>query len=151
MIFIISFLVVILDQFTKFLAIKHLKGAAANILIEDVFQFTYVENYGAAFGILENKKILFVIITLVVSIAIAGFLIKHYKSLSNFLRVALVLYLGGSIGNLIDRIRYGYVVDFISVKLFNSYDFPVFNVADIFIVVGTIMIVLLLLFEKEKA
>ena len=66
------------------------------------------------------------------------------------MRLGLGLLLGGAIGNFIDRIRFGYVVDFINVRLFNSYDFPVFNIADISIVIGTIIILILTLFDKQE-
>lgn len=149
MILTIPILIIIIDQVSKLLAIKYLKGAAPNIIIENIFQLTYVENYGAAFGILQNRKIFFVLITLLVCVGVGGFLLKYNKNISGFLKLALSMYLGGSIGNLIDRIRLGYVVDFLSVKLFNSYNFPVFNMADVFIVIGTIMIVIVLLFDKD--
>lgn len=151
MLFILSVLIVVLDQVSKLAAIRHLKGNVPYIIIENSFQLNYVENFGAAFGILQHKKILFIIITSLVVICISLFLIRNQHALNRFMKVALGMLLGGAIGNLIDRIRLGYVVDFISVKLINKYDFPVFNVADVFIVVGTVLIVILVSFDRYEA
>lgn len=151
MVFIISILIIILDQVTKYLAIQHLKTSAPYIVLDNFFQLNYVENYGAAFGILEGKKIFFIIMTLAVVIGISFFLIKNYHEMNIFLRIGISLLLGGAIGNFIDRIRLGYVVDFISFRLIGRYDFPVFNIADIAIVVGTGLILILVLFDKYEA
>ena len=127
-------LVIGLDHLTKYMAIS-LK--AGDIVIFDKFlKLTYLENRGAAFGILENKKI-FLIIGFVIL-----YIFKNYKSLMNFEKVIYGLLLGGALGNLIDRIFRGYVIDFISVKLPFNYDFPVFNVADIAVVVSCILLVI---------
>lgn len=150
MVFILSFIVVIADQVSKYFAIEKLKGSMPYVIIPEFLKFTYVENYGAAFGILKNKKIFFIITTLIIIIAVSIFLIKYYHKLNIFMIIGLGLLLGGAIGNLIDRIRFGYVVDFISVRLFNSYDFPVFNIADISIVCGTILIMILTLLDKQE-
>ncbi|MBU5440362.1 signal peptidase II [Tissierella sp. MSJ-40] len=151
LLFILSVLIVVLDQVSKLAAIRHLKGNVPYVIIENFFQLNYVENFGAAFGILQHKKILFIIITSLVVICISLFLIRNQHALNRFMKVALGMLLGGAIGNLIDRIRLGYVVDFISVKLINKYDFPVFNVADVFIVVGTVLIVILVSFDRYEA
>ena len=151
MLFILSILIVVLDQVSKLAAIRHLKGNVPYVIIENFFQLNYVENFGAAFGILQHKKILFIIITSLVVVCISLFLIRNQHTLNRFMKVALGMLLGGAVGNLIDRIRLGYVVDFISVKLINKYDFPVFNVADVFIVVGTALIVILVSFDRYEA
>lgn len=151
MVFILSLIVVIADQISKYFAINKLKGAVSHVIIPGFLKFTYVENYGAAFGILKNKKLFFVITTLIIVIFISIFLIKYYYNINIFMRIGLSLLLGGAIGNFIDRIRFGYVVDFINVRLFNSYNFPVFNIADISIVIGTIIILGLTLFNKQEA
>lgn len=151
MVFILSIIIVILDQVTKLLAIKHLKASAPYIVLDNFFQFNYVENYGAAFGILQNRRAFFIVMTLAVVIGISFFIIKNYYEMNVFLRIGLSMLLGGAIGNFIDRIRLGYVVDFISFRLINRYDFPVFNMADIFIVLGTGLILILVLFDKYEA
>ncbi len=150
MIFILSFAIVLLDQLSKNAAIKYLKGAGSHIIIPNFFRLTYVENFGAAFGILQNKKIFFIIITCVVVISLSFFLIKNYYKINIFMRLGLGMLLGGTIGNFIDRVRFGYVVDFFSFRLFNIYEFPVFNIADIAIVIGTFIILILILFDKYE-
>lgn len=150
MIFILSVVIIILDQLSKYNAIKFLKSSTPYIIIPNFLQFNYVENYGAAFGILQNKKFFFIIITFVVIIVIFVFLIKNYNNINFFMKIGLAMLLGGAIGNFIDRVRWSYVVDFISVRLINRYEFPVFNVADIFVVIGTIIILILILFDKYE-
>lgn len=147
---VLSFIIIFLDQLSKNYAIKALKGSPARVIIPNWLKFTYVENYGAAFGILKDRKTFFIIITLVVIIIVSFFLFKYYHRINTFTKIAFSLLLAGAVGNLIDRIRFGYVVDFISVRLFNVYDYPVFNIADISIVLGTIIVVILILFEKES-
>lgn len=147
--FILSFVIIAIDQLTKHLAIINLKGSRANVIIPDFLKLIYVENYGAAFGILKNKKIFFIVITLIVVLFISLFLFKYYAKLNIYMKIGMGLLIGGAVGNLIDRIRFGYVVDFISVRLFNSYEYPVFNVADMSIVVGTILVLILILFDKQ--
>ncbi|MDD2446579.1 MAG: signal peptidase II [Tissierellia bacterium] len=146
----ITAIIVLLDQISKLFAIKYLKGQAPYVLIEKHFELRYVENYGAAFGILQQKRILFLIITTVVLLLIILFLYKNNKYLSTITKFALSLFLGGAIGNFIDRIRLGYVVDFLRVNIIPKYDFPVFNIADSFIVIGTILIVLIVIFDKYE-
>ncbi|WP_077367325.1 signal peptidase II [Anaerosalibacter sp. Marseille-P3206] len=150
MLYAMFFLIVLLDQFTKYLAVKHLKFNEPIVLIKDFLKLNYVENYGAAFGVMQNKKYFFIITTLIVIITIIVFLKKNFYHLSKLMKVSLVMLLAGAIGNLIDRIRLSYVVDFISVRFSNGYEFPVFNIADCFIVISTILIVIMILFEKYE-
>ena len=148
--FILSIIIIFLDQITKHFAIANLKGNAASVIVPDFFKLVYVENYGAAFGILRNKKFLFIIITFIVVVTIAIFLFKYQAKLNIFMKIGSGLLLGGAIGNLIDRVRFGYVVDFVSFRFFNRYEYPVFNVADMAIVVGTLLILFLILFDKQE-
>ena len=151
MLFLITILIIVLDQVSKYAAVKYLKENSPYIIIKNFFQLHYVENYGAAFGILQDRKIFFVIITSIVIIGIIFFLVKSSYNLNRIMEIALVTLLGGAIGNLIDRIRLGYVVDFISVKFGKGYDFPVFNIADISIVIGTFLIMIMVLLNKHEA
>ena len=150
MVFLFSLLIIILDQFTKYKAVQHLMYKKPYVVIKDFIQFHYVENRGAAFGILQDKKLFFVIITLTVLIIASYYLINNYYDLHKLTRIGVALLLAGAIGNLIDRVRLGYVIDFISVRLINAYDFPVFNIADISIVIGTALIMILVIFDKYK-
>ncbi|NLN14167.1 MAG: signal peptidase II [Tissierellia bacterium] len=148
MVFIIAALFIFLDQISKYAAVKYLKGQKPVVIIENLLQFTYVENRGAAFGILQGKRTLFLIITIAVVLIITLYLIRYYHQMNKVTKISFALLIAGAIGNLIDRVRLGYVVDFISVRLINRYDFPVFNIADICVVISTIFIVYLVLFDK---
>lgn len=148
MVFILTIVLVILDQLSKYAAIKYLKNQKPIVIIENFLQFNYVENRGAAFGILQGKRVLFLIITMAVVLVIGFYIVKYYNQMTPLTRISLATLMGGAIGNLIDRARFGYVVDFISVKLINRYDFPVFNLADICVVLSTFFIVYLVLFDK---
>lgn len=151
MIFLLSLVIIMLDQYTKYKAMKLLMHKKPYVIVKDFIQLHYVENRGAAFGILQDKKLFFVIITLIVIITTSYYLINNYDVLYKWTRIGIALLLAGAIGNLIDRIRLGYVVDFISVRLINTYDFPVFNIADIAIVLGTGLIMILVIFDKYGA
>src|SRR5699024_1884588 len=148
--YVIAVMILIFDQITKYLAVKHLKGKDVITIIDNMLEFSYVENYGAAFGILQNRKYFFIFMTSLVIVAIFVILVNNYNYLNKTMKVALAMLVGGSLGNLIDRIRLGYVIDFISVKFGNSYNFPVFNIADSFIVIATILIVYMVIFNKYE-
>ena len=146
MTFLLVLLLTLLDQLSKLLVVKYLLSRDL-VLVPGFFKLMYLENSGAAFGILQNKFLLFVAITLVVVAAIIYNLPKLKKfSLPYW---SLVLILAGTIGNFIDRVRLGYVVDFISLK-FNSYHFAVFNLADSMIVVGAIFLCFTILKSDDK-
>ena len=148
MAFILTIMIIILDQTTKYAAIKQLKNQRPIVIIENFFQLNYVENRGAAFGILQGKRGLFLIITIIVIFVITFYLIKYYNQTNTLTRISFAMLIGGAVGNLIDRIRFGYVVDFISLKLINKYDFPVFNIADTCVLISTLFIVYLVMFDK---
>lgn len=151
----ISVIIVILDQYTKYLAVLNLMGKRPIIVIENLLEFHFVKNYGAAFGILQNQRNFFIAITTLVIIGGIVFLYLKKDRITKFGKLSSWILIGGAVGNLIDRIRLVYVVDFIKVDLGKLYDFPVFNVADIFIVTGTGLLIIAILFDKfdhrEKA
>ena len=149
--FIVVAIIIFLDQISKFAAVKYLKDSKPKVIIENFFQFNYVENRGAAFGILEHKRIFFVIITLAIIIFLSFYLLKHHGSLSLLTRISFSMLIAGAAGNLIDRIRLGYVIDFISFRFKGLYSFPVFNLADTFIVISTFFVVIIILFDKIEA
>ena len=140
---------VLADQFTKYIAVVHLKDQPAIPIIKDVLELNYLENRGAAFGMLQNQKIFFVFVAVIILAMIAYVLFKMpEKRKYTILHVLLVLIASGAIGNMIDRLRLDYVVDFISFVLIH---FPIFNVADIYVTVATtILVVLLLFYYKEE-
>lgn len=140
---------ILLDQYTKYLAVIHLKDKAAFNIINGVLELNYLENTGAAFGMLQNQKAFFIFVAIVILSVIAYVLFKTPDDRKyTVLHVLLSLIAAGAIGNMIDRIRYDYVVDFIYFVLIN---FPIFNVADIYVSLSTAVLILLLLFYyKEK-
>lgn len=148
--FIITSVCILLDQLTKYLVVEFIKGSKPLVIVEELLSFVYVENRGAAFGILQNKKWLFIIVTVISVAALLYLFLFHYKKMSTWLIVSLSFVLGGTIGNFIDRMRLDYVVDFISVRIMNRYDFAVFNVADSFIVIGAIMLMIHIIFLDSK-
>ena len=143
----LSILIVIVDQFAKSAATKYLMGQRPVEIIKNFVELHYVKNYGAAFGILQNQRWFFIIITSVVIIAMMIYMLKNNNKLTLLSRLSISMLSGGAIGNLIDRIRLGFVVDFIKLDL-KIYNFPVFNIADIFIVFGTGLLVYTVLFDK---
>lgn len=145
---IISIVIILFDQMTKLMIVNVLHERLPIIIIENYFQVSYVKNYGAAFGIMQNKQWFFIIITFIILVA-AIFLIKK-RNFTTTMRTALFMVIGGAVGNLIDRIRLGYVIDFIDIKFGNIYDYPVFNIADSFIVIGTVIIAYLILSDRYE-
>lgn len=139
---------VLADQFTKYIAVVHLKDQPAIPIIPEVFELNYLENRGAAFGMLQNQKIFFVFVAAIILAVIAYVLYKTpEKKKYTILHVLLVLIASGAVGNMIDRLRLDYVVDFFSFVLIH---FPIFNVADIYVTVATAVLVFLLLFYYKE-
>ncbi|MGF7185731.1 signal peptidase II [Desulfitispora alkaliphila] len=135
---IIAFSILVIDQLTKHIVKAKMELSQSTPIIENVFHITYVENPGAAFGILAHRTVFFIIITAVVGLAIIYFNSKLPKD-KWLVKSALAMQLGGAVGNLIDRVNTGYVVDFLDFRIW-----PVFNIADIGIVVGVILLAILL-------
>lgn len=136
------------DQYTKFLAISHLKGQPPFVLIEKVLEFSYLENTGAAFSSFEGRQAFLIILTSLVIFI----LIWKYMTLPDArrflpIRLCLLLILGGAGGNLLDRMTRNYVVDFI---YFVPINFPKFNVADIYITCGVALLAILLFFYSTE-
>ena len=140
----IIFAGVILDQVTKYFAVLYLKGQEAILLIPGVLELRYLENRGAAFGILQGGKIVFLIITPIV-LLVAAYVLFRMPDGGKYLVLNILLdcIIIGAVGNMIDRIRLDYVVDFIYISLI---DFPIFNVADMFVSIATVVGAVLLLF-----
>ena len=139
--------VVVLDCVTKYLTVQYLKPIGDLPLIEGWLHLTYVENTGAAFGMLKDQRWLFIIVSSLGILALIALLIWKGKQISLPGTVALCMVIGGGIGNQIDRIVQGYVVDMIYVKII---DFAVFNVADSFVCIG-VGILLICCFTVDKA
>lgn len=127
-----------LDQLTKLLAVQYLKPIGSYPLWQNVLHLTYVENRGAAFGMLSNQRWVFMVFSTIAIVGLSVYLFRFCKE-SKWVKVALAMIIGGGIGNMIDRIALGYVVDFVDFTLIH---FPVFNVADSFVSVGAVMLVI---------
>lgn len=137
------------DQITKYIAVMQLKDKPAFSIINGVLEFNYLENKGAAFGMLQNQKAFFVFVAVVILGVIAYVLYKTPDDKKyTKLHVLLSFIAAGAIGNMIDRIRLDYVVDFIYIVLIN---FPIFNVADMYVSFSTVILVILLLFVYKES
>ena len=151
--FLIGFVILVgLDQWTKGLAVKHLMNQPPFVIWDGVFELLYSENRGAAFGMMQGKQFFFFLIALVVLAAVVYLLWKmpvteRYMPMA----VCLMMVSAGAVGNMIDRIGQGYVVDFLYFKLIN---FPIFNVADCYVTISAFLLILLVFFycrEEEMA
>lgn len=134
---------VMIDQLSKLWALLKLSDIGSIPVINNIFHLTYVENRGAAFGVLQNKRFFFIILTFAVVGYIIYFLYSN-KGLNTYVKISLNLIVAGAIGNLIDRVRLGFVVDFFDFRIW-----PVFNVADICVVVGGCMLAYIMIFKSE--
>lgn len=136
------------DQFTKYLAVTRLKNQEPFVLIEGVFEFRYLENRGAAFGMLQDMQYILAAGALIVC-GVIVFLYLRMPARHRYipLRICAVFLCAGAIGNMIDRIRLHYVIDFLYFRLI---DFPIFNVADCYVVVSCIAFALLILFYYRE-
>lgn len=134
---------VILDQLSKWLVLEYLKPVGSFPLWQDVFHLTYVENRGAAFGMLADQRWVFMTVSLITIVVIFAY-IAIYKPQNMWMKAALAMIAGGGVGNMIDRVFRGYVVDFIDVTCI---DFYVFNIADSFVCVGCGIMILIVIME----
>lgn len=142
--FMLFVILVIADQLTKHLAVVRLKNQAAYNLINGILEFNYLENRGAAFGVLQNQKYFFVFVALIFIGVIVFVLIKVPTQKKYYsLNILLVMIAAGAVGNMIDRVRYDYVVDFIYLICIQ---FPIFNMADIYVTTATVILVFQILF-----
>lgn len=140
-------LLVALDQVTKRLAYTYLQPIGS-VPVTTFFSLTYLENSGAAFGVLYGARWFFIVFTIVA----LGYMIYLYRSVPSgkphhWTKIALILFISGAIGNFIDRLFFGPVIDFFHVTFIN---FPVFNIADIFITVGAVIYAATTLLIKEE-
>ncbi len=139
--------IILFDQLTKLLVVHNMELNDSVPLISDVFEIHYIQNTGMAWGLFSGKTWLLAIVSGVMLVA----LIYVYHNISEgryyrLLRILLICIVGGAYGNLLDRLRLGYVVDFLYFKLIN---FPVFNVADIFVTVSVILLIILMIFKYK--
>ena len=147
--FLVTAGVILLDQITKILALQHLAPVGSLPLWENVLHLTYVENTGAAFGMLKDHRWVFLVIS---TVALGGMIVYMFlnKTKHPLETTAVAFIVGGGIGNMIDRLTRGFVVDFVDVKCIPHWNY-IFNVADIFVCVGCgLFILYVLLFETKS-
>ncbi len=140
-------ILIAVDQLTKLWAVNALTKVNTMPIIEGVFHLTYVENRGIAFGMLQGRIWIFVLITILAVIGIIYYYFRHTTYFDRFLRFTLMLIMAGAIGNLIDRLLRGFVVDMFDLRIINFY---VFNVADICVCVGAALMLYYIIFMEGK-
>jgi signal peptidase II len=145
--YLLALLMLVVDQATKWMIVKKMDLGQSIPVIDQVLYITSHRNRGAAFGILQDQRYFFIIITIVVVGAVIYYLQKH--ATDKLLKTALALVLGGALGNFIDRLLRGEVVDFVDVYI-GSYDFPIFNVADSALVIGVGLIFIQSFMESKQ-
>ncbi len=137
-----------IDQITKIMAVNALKGKASFEIISGVFEFYYLENKGAAWGVMSGARAFFLVLTVIILAVVLYVSIKMPNNKRMLpLRIVLMVLSAGALGNFIDRLYLGYVRDFIYFKLIN---FPVFNVADIYVTVSVVVFAILILFVYKE-
>ncbi len=141
---IVGAVLVIIDQIIKYFISAYLQPVGSVSVIDNIFSLTYVENKGVAFGMFSDMRWIFVALTSILLVIIIFYMFKK-RPKGKFFYVCAALIIGGGIGNLIDRIFYGYVIDYLSLSFFP----PVCNFADYCITAGTIMLVIYLLFFSD--
>ena len=141
----LSICIVVLDQVVKFLVTHEMFPGMSIPVIQDVFHITFVLNPGAAFGILAHQRSFFIVMGIVIVI-LSGLFSPYIRRQCRIFRCGTALLLGGALGNLIDRVRFGHVIDFFDFRIW-----PVFNIADIAIVVGVAAIIYAILFKMHPA
>ncbi|MDD4675946.1 MAG: signal peptidase II [Syntrophaceticus schinkii] len=137
--FFITFVLLAVDQVTKVVIVNHMRPGESIPVIERIFHITYVRNPGGAFGILAHRTEIFIVLAVLFIIIVLA-LPVYFPGRNLKLTCALAILTGGVMGNLVDRLRSGYVVDFLDFRVW-----PVFNAADIFIFTGTALLFIFLL------
>lgn len=140
MVYLMMAAVLLLDQLAKYAVAAQMELYESIPVIEGIFHITYIQNFGAAFSILQNRQIFLQIVTGCVILCCFGYLVWKRRSLPRLTAVSLALLVSGGAGNFLDRVLYGYVVDFFDFRIW-----PVFNVADIAVCIGCMLLVLSIL------
>ena len=141
-----SFIVAIIDLISKLIVSSYLTNGQSLNIIDNFFRITYVYNDGAAWSILRGGRVLFILLGILGIYLLLKYQKDYKENKRNILAFSMLI--GGILGNLFDRLIFGYVRDFLDFKIFN-YDYPIFNLADSFIVIGIILLIFIE-FRKEK-
>ena len=139
----------LLDQLSKKQIVDYLKLGEKIEIIKGFFNITHVRNYGAGFSILQNAR-LFLSLISIIAIIVLVYLLVTTKKKDTLTSMSYLMVLSGALGNLLDRLRQGYVVDFLDFTIF-GWDYPVFNVADIFITIGCFLLIIISLKGEKDA
>ncbi len=146
-VYILAIILFIVDQISKSIVSTYLKLNESINVITDFFYIRYINNFGASWGILNNSRVLLIILSIIAFIILLRYMYSFKNTKLNICGFGLLL--GGILGNLSDRLVHGYVKDFLDFIIFN-YDFPVFNFADIFIVIGVIILIISILCGSDS-
>lgn len=138
-------ILIALDQISKIEVQQMLSGRPSLPIIEGVFHLTYVENRGAAFGLMQGKQIFFTIVAIIV--IIVGLICIYKKNYGKLINISISMVIAGSVGNLIDRLKLGYVIDFLDFRFIWNY---VFNLADVFVIIGTLTLCIAIIIRDSK-
>ena len=144
---ILSALLITIDQYSKHLAYMYLATGKTVDVLPGIFEFYYLENHGVAFGMLQDMRWVFIPLSIVLTAALVWLLARSPLRQSGLYRFSCYLCLAGALGNMIDRVALGYVIDFLYFKLI---DFPIFNLADCYVVVATFLLIYFVLFRFKK-
>jgi len=146
--FIIAAAVIILDQYSKYIISTHMEMYESFNFIKYILNITYLTNTGAAFGVLKDHRWIFIILSVVAIIIMAAMLVYFIKKKNFFwLQIALALMISGGIGNMIDRIYHGYVVDFLE---FDFVNFAIFNIADSCVTIGCVICIIFIIVKRNE-
>lgn len=146
-VYILALIMFIIDQLSKAIVSTYLKLNESIMIVKDFFYLRYINNTGASWGILSNSRVLLIILSFIAIIILIRYMYSFKETKLNFIGLGFLL--GGILGNLADRILHGYVKDFFDFIIFN-YDFPVFNIADIFIILGVTILIISIIRGEDK-
>lgn len=139
----------LLDQLSKKQIVDYLKLGEKIEIIKGFFNITHVRNYGAGFSILQNARLFLSLVSIIAIVVLIYFLVTTKKK-DTLTSMSYLMVISGALGNLLDRLRQGYVVDFLDFKIF-GWDYPVFNVADIFITIGCLLLIIISIKGEKDA
>ena len=144
---ILSALLITVDQYSKHLAVTYLANGKTVDILPEIFELRYLENHGVAFGMMQDMRWIFIPISIVLTAVLVWLLARSPLRQSGLFRFSCYLCLAGALGNMIDRFALGYVIDFLYFKLI---DFPIFNLADCYVVIATFLLAYFVLFRFKK-
>lgn len=146
-IYVTAIIIFIIDQISKVIISSYIGLNSSVRIIKNFFYLTYTNNTGASFGILKNSRVLLIVLSIIALVILLRYISTFKETKYNILGLGFLM--GGIIGNLLDRVLFGYVRDFLNFYIM-GYDFPVFNIADIFIVLGVFILIISILKGEDS-